>query len=67
MLNLELIYGIFYYICYLLSSKTAFKTYTGEHKGIVRIRLDSFKVVLLSDWATATDVSQKSADLLGSK
>lgn len=67
LIHLELVYGIYYYICYLLSSKPAFKTYSGEHGGIFPIDLNNFKVGLLSDWASSTDVSEKSAKGLGEK
>lgn len=67
LINFELVVGFIYYLCYLFSSKPAFTTYTSEHNGIFRIGLDEFKVGLLSDWASATDVSQKSARQLATK
>ncbi|MBU3745553.1 MAG: hypothetical protein FGM61_13590, partial [Sediminibacterium sp.] len=67
LLNFEKLIAFLYWVYYLLSSKPVFRTYKGGHKGIFNIGLDNFKVGLLSDWASATDVSQKAANQLGTK
>jgi hypothetical protein len=65
--NLEMVIGLCYYIGYLLSSKPIFRIYTNSHQGIFSIEQENFTVGLLSDWASATDVSEKVARQLAEK
>ena len=56
-----------YYLCYILSRKPTFRVYKDPKGGIFRLNNEKLSIGLLSDWANATDISQKIGKLLKDK
>jgi len=66
-IKLEYLIGFGYFLKYLFSSKPFFRTYSSAHQGIFSFEQENFTIGLISDWASATDVSEKVAEQLAEK